>query len=313
MSEPVLGGVEAGGTKFVCAVGRGPDGVLAEERIPTTSPAETLARVVAFFRAAARAHGPVAAVGVASFGPLDLDPASPTWGRVTSTPKPEWAGADLVGPLREALGVPVAIDTDVDGAGLAEARWGAGRGLDSLVYFTVGTGIGGGAIVGGAPLRGTSHPEMGHIRVPRHPGDTAFAGVCPFHGDCLEGLASGPAVRARWGVPAEALPHDHPAWDMVGHYLGHAVAAVTMVLAPHVVVIGGGVASSPPVLPAVRRWTRRLLAGYPATPRLAGDLEGYVVPPALGDRAGVLGALALAEETIPSRDPGRNGAAHARE
>jgi fructokinase len=313
MGGALFGAVEAGGTKFVCAVGRGPDDVPACERIPTTTPAETLARVVAFFRTAAREHGPVTAVGVASFGPLDLDPASPTWGRITSTPKPGWSGTDLVGPLRAAFAVPVAIDTDVNGAGLAEARWGAGRGLGSLVYFTVGTGIGGGAIVAGAPLHGAAHPEMGHLRVPRHPDDAAFAGICPFHGDCLEGLASGPAVCARWGVPAEALPLDHPAWDMVGHYLGHAVAAVTMLLAPHVVVVGGGVGSSPPVLPAVRRWTRRLLAGYPATPRLAGGLEGYVVSPALGDRAGVLGALALAEEAIPCRDPGRSGAAHARE
>jgi fructokinase len=294
MNAPVFGAIEAGGTKFICAVGRGLDDVPACQRIPTTTPAETLARVVAFFRTASREHGPLAALGVASFGPLDLDPASPTWGRITGTPKPGWSGADLVAPLRSAFAVPVAIDTDVNGAGLAEARWGAGRGLGSLVYLTVGTGIGGGAIVGGAPLHGAAHPEMGHLRVPRHPDDAGFAGVCPFHGDCLEGLASGPALRARWGVPAETLPGDHPAWDAVGFYLGHACAAATVLLAPHLVIVGGGVSASPPVLPAVRGWTRRLLAGYPAAPRLAGDLGAYIVPPALGDRAGVLGALALA-------------------
>ena len=313
MSTVVFGGIEAGGTKFVCAVGCGPDQVLAEERIPTTTPAETLARVVEFFRAAERQHGSCAAFGVASFGPLDLDPASATWGCITSTPKPGWSGADLVAPLRAAFAVPVAIDTDVDGAGLAEKLWGAGRGAGSVVYFTVGTGIGGGAIVGGTPLRGASHPEMGHIRLPRHAADRSFAGVCPYHGDCLEGLASGPAVRARWGAPAETLPADHAAWDILGFYLAHACAAATMLLSPHVIVMGGGVMKSPALLPAVRRWTLRLLAGYPKATPLAGDLTAYVVPPALGDRAGVLGALALAEETIPHRDHGRSGVACARE
>ena len=250
---------------------------------------------------------------MASFGPLDLDPSSATWGRITSTPKPGWSGADLVAPLRAAFAVPVAIDTDVDGAGLAEALWGAGRGAGSVVYFTVGTGIGGAAIVGGSPLRGASHPEMGHIRVPRHPDDTVFAGVCPYHGDCLEGLASGPAVRARWGAPAEVLPAEHAAWDILGFYLAHACAAATLLLSPHVIVMGGGVMKSPPLLPAVRRWTLRLLAGYPQAAPLAGDLSAYVVPPALGDRAGVLGALALAEETFPQRDPGKRGATRARE
>jgi len=294
MDAAVLGGVEAGGTKFVCVVGHGPDRVLAEERIPTTTPAETLARVVEFFRAAARRHGPCAAFGVASFGPLDLDPDSPTWGRLTRTPKPGWEGADLVAPLRAAFGVPVAIDTDVDGAGLAEALWGAGRGAGCLVYVTVGTGIGGGAILHQRPLRGLSHPEMGHIRVPRHPDDASFAGVCPFHRDCLEGLASGPAARARWGAPAEALPAGHAAWEVLGFYLAHLCAAATMLLSPHVIVMGGGVMKSPPLLPAVRRCTARLLAGYPRSPRLEGDLAAYIVPPALGDRAGALGALALA-------------------
>ena len=294
MSAPVLGGVEAGGTKLMCVVGSGPDQVLAEERIPTTTPAETLARAVEFFRAAARRHAPCSAFGIASFGPLDLDPASPTWGRLTRTPKPGWAGADLVTPLHAAFGVPVAIDTDVNGAGLAEALWGAGRNADCVVYVTVGTGIGGGAILHRQPLRGLSHPEMGHIRVPRHPDDASFAGVCPFHGDCLEGLASGPAVRARWGAPAEELPAGHAAWDVLGFYLGHLCAAATMLLSPHVIVLGGGVTKAPPLLAAVRRWTGRLLAGYPQSARLEGALAEYIVPPALGDRAGALGALALA-------------------
>ncbi len=296
MSAPArkFGGIEAGGTKFVCVVGRGTEPFLAETRIPTTTPAETLARVVAFFRDAEAAHGKCAAFGVASFGPLDVDPRSPGWGRLTRTPKPGWVDVDLVAPLREAFGAPVAIDTDVNGAGLAEALWGAGRGARSLVYFTVGTGIGGGAIVDGVPLRGLSHPEMGHISVPRHP-DDRFGGVCMFHRDCLEGLANGPAIRARWGAPAEALPDDHEAWEMVGFYLGNLCATATMFLSPEVIVMGGGVMKSPALLPAVRRWASTILAGYPHLAALEGSLERYIVPPLLGDRAGALGALALAE------------------
>jgi fructokinase len=276
--------------------------VVAEERIATTTPARTLAQAVGFFRGAQREHGVCASFGVASFGPLDLDPTSPTWGRLTRTPKPGWTGADLVGPLRDAFGVPVAIDTDVDGAGLAEALWGAGREAGCVVYVTVGTGIGGGAIHDRQPLRGLSHPEMGHIRVRRHPGDAAFAGVCPFHGDCLEGLASGPAILARGGGPAESLPADHPTWDVLGFYLAQLCVSATMLLSPHVIVMGGGVMKSPPLLPAVRSWTQRLLAGYPLAPRLAGDLAAYIVPPALGDRAGALGALAIAARALAHSD-----------
>jgi fructokinase len=298
VSVPLLGAVEAGGTKFLCLVGHDPGDVLAEERIPTTTPAETLGRVVEFFHAAERRHGRCAAFGIASFGPLDLDPASPSWGRLTNTPKPGWAGADLVAPLRRAFDAQVAIDTDVNGAGLAEVLWGAGQDAGTLVYLTVGTGIGGGAVVGGSPLHGASHPEMGHIRVAHHPDDATFAGVCPFHGDCLEGLACGPAISARWGAPGEALADRHPAWDVLGYYLGQACVAATMLLSPHVIVIGGGVMKSPPLLPATRRWTHRLLAGYPDSPHLAGGLESYIVPPALGDRAGVLGALALARRAL---------------
>ncbi len=298
MSEVVLGGIEAGGTKFVCVAGRGPGPVLAEERIPTTTPVETLDRVVAFFRATALRHGPCAAFGVAAFGPLDLEPGSPTWGRLTRTPKPGWSGADLVAPLREAFGVPVAFDTDVAGAGLAESLWGAGRGAASLVYLTVGPGIGGAVVCRGEPLHGKSHAEMGHIRVPRHRDDAAFAGVCPFHGDCLEGLASGPAVLARWGRPAERLGADHPAWDVLGFYLAQLCVSATMLLSPHLIVMGGGLMKSPPLLPAVRGWTRRLLAGYPQAAPLEGSLERYIVPPALGDRTGALGALALAAQVL---------------
>lgn len=277
-----MGGVEAGGTKLVCAVGTGPDDVRAEACFPTTSPDETLGRAARFLRA----HAP-AAVGVASFGPLDLDPRSPTAGHITRTPKPGWAGVDVAGVFRRALGVPVAIDTDVNGAALAESRWGAGGGADPLVYVTVGTGIGGGAIVAGRPLHGLLHPEMGHLRVPREPAD-AFPGACPFHGDCLEGLASGRAVRERRGLPGEALRVDDPVWALVARYLALGLANIVTVLSPRRIVVGGGVMRHPSLLARVREHVRAIVAGYVPVP------EQLIVAPALGERAGVLGALALA-------------------
>jgi fructokinase len=305
---PILGGIEAGGTKFVCVVGRGAREILSGARIPTTTPAETLGRVVEFFEAARARFGAIAGFGIASFGPLDLDPGSPGWGRLLRTPKPGWADIDVVAPLRERFGAPVSVDTDVNGAGLAEALFGAGRGLRSLVYLTVGTGIGGGAIVDGVPLRGLSHPEMGHIPVARHPNDRRFPGVCSFHGGCLEGLASGPAMRARWGVPPESLPADHAAWDVLGFYLAHLCVVATMLLSPHRIVMGGGVMKNPPLLPAVRSWTRMLLAGY--LPALERPLDDYIVAPHLGDRAGVLGALALAARAAGSHPTSSGASSH---
>jgi fructokinase len=275
-----MGGVEAGGTKFVCVVGSGPDDVVADTTIATTTPAETLARVVEFYRT----HAPVAAIGVGAFGPLDLDPRSPTFGSITNTPKPGWANTDLNAALR-ALGVPVTIDTDVNAAALGEQRWGAARRLDTFVYLTVGTGIGGGAIVGGRLVHGLGHPEMGHVPVPHDRARDPFAGCCPYHGDCLEGLASGPALRARWQRAPETLPDDHPAWDLESHYLALGLATIVSVLSPERIVIGGGVAR-PHLLSRVRVELTRVLAGYVRAPE--------IVAPELGDRAGVFGALALA-------------------
>lgn len=292
-----MGGIEAGGTKFVCAVGTGPDGVQAEARVPTTTPAETIGRVVAFFAEQA-ARAPLAALGVASFGPVDLDPRSATFGCITTTPKPGWRDVDLVGPLRRALGVPVAFDTDVNAAALAEQRWGAGRGLATLVYVTVGTGIGGGAVVDGRPLHGLVHPEMGHVRVPHDRARDPFAGTCPAHGDCWEGLATAPAIAARWGRAPEALPDDHPAWALEAHYLALGLANVVLTLSPERLVLGGGVMARTQLYPLVRAGMVELLAGYLVSPALGDGLRRYVVPPALGERAGVLGALALAHEAL---------------
>lgn len=292
-SERLVGGIEAGGTKFVCAVGTGPHDVRAEVRVPTTTPAETIGRVVAFFGEQA-ARVPLAALGVASFGPVDLDPGSSTFGFITTTPKPGWRGVDLLGPLRRALGVPLALDTDVNAAALAEQRWGSGRGLATLVYVTVGTGIGGGVVVDGRPLHGLVHPEMGHARVPHDRARDPFPGICPAHGDCWEGLAAAPAVAARWGRAPATLPDDHPAWALEAHYLALGLANLVLTLSPQRLVLGGGVMARAQLYPLVRAGVSDLLAGYLASAALGDGLERYIVPPALGERAGLLGALLLA-------------------
>ncbi len=290
----IYGAIEAGGTKFVCGAGSGPDDLRAETRFPTTTPEETIGRAIRFLSRQHRALGPLAGVGIASFGPVDLDRGSATWGHVTTTPKPGWAQADLAGPVAAALGVPVAFDTDVNGAALGERTWGAARGLDTFVYLTVGTGIGGGGMVGGELIHGLVHPEMGHMLLPRDPQADPFEGSCPFHGDCLEGLASGPAIEARWGRPAAELPPDHPAWALEAEYLALACCNLTLTLSPQRIILGGGVMHQAQLFGEIRRRLRERLAGYVRAPAIEGNTDSYVVPPGLGDRAGVLGALALA-------------------
>ncbi|MBI2941003.1 MAG: ROK family protein, partial [Chloroflexi bacterium] len=289
------GGVEAGGTKFVCAVGSGPEDLRAEVRFPTTTPDETLGRVIQYFRER-QAEEPPRAIGVASFGPVDLDPGSPTYGYITTTPKPGWIDADVVGTLRGALGIPVGFDTDVNGAALGEHRWGAGRGLDTLVYLTVGTGIGGGAMVGGKLLHGLLHPEMGHIYVPRDWSRDPYPGCCPYHGDCWQGLAAGPALEERWGQPGETLPADHPGWALEADYLAYGLVSIICVLSPQRVILGGGLMQRPHLFLLVRQRVQRMLNGYLAVPAILDRIDEYIVPPALGNRSGVLGAIALAQE-----------------
>jgi fructokinase len=290
----LLAGIEAGGTKFVCAVGTGPDDVRAEVVLPTTSPEDTLRQVVGFLRAQSAAQGPFASAGVASFGPVDLDPSSPTYGFITTTPKAGWAYTDMLGPIRNALGVPVQFDTDVNAAALGEGRWGAARGFDTFVYLTVGTGIGGGGLVHGRRMRGLVHPEMGHLRVPHDRAADPFPGSCPYHGDCLEGLASGPAMNARWGQPAETLPDDHPAWELEARYLALAVNDLVCTLSPQRIILGGGVMERRLLFPLLRQNVLALLNGYVRSEALLSQVDRYIVPPALGTRTGVLGALALA-------------------
>ncbi|MGI8713813.1 MAG: ROK family protein [Solirubrobacteraceae bacterium] len=294
MSE-LYGGVETGGTWCVCALGSGPDEIVAHERFATGAPAETLDRIVAFFAAGP----PAAAIGVGSFGPVDVDPDSPTWGHVTTTPKPGWAHTPVATVLRQRIGVPVAFETDVNAAALGEQRWGAGREAASLCYITVGTGIGAGLLVNDRPVHGLVHPEVGHLRIPHDDRRDPFAGACPFHGDCWEGLAGGPALAARWGHQGRDLPDQHPAWELEAEYLALGTLSIVMVASPHRVILGGGVMERAPLLGLVRARLADLVAGYLDQPLLGAEVDRYVVSPALDGDAGVLGAIALAARLRP--------------
>ncbi len=289
----LYGSVEAGGTKFVCIIASSPQDIRAQARFPTTSPAETLGRTVAFFKQHAQ-EAPLSAIGVGSFGPVDLNPDSPTYGHITTTPKPGWANTDVVGILRQELGLPVAFDTDVNAAALGEYRWGAAQNLDSIIYLTIGTGIGGGGIFNGRPLHGLVHPEMGHIRIPHDWQADLFPGVCPYHGDCFEGLAAGPALQQRWGRRAETLPADHPAWALEAHYIALALTNLIVSLSPRRIILGGGVMQRQELFPLIRRRVQQLLNGYVQSPQIVDRIDQYIVPPALGGQAGVLGGIALA-------------------
>lgn len=289
----LFGSIEGGGTKFVCAVGVTPDDLRDVTTFPTTTPGETLDRAIALLSG----HGSLDAIGVAMFGPVDLQRSSATYGSVLATPKPGWSGAEVVTPLREAFGIPIGFDTDVNGAALGEGRWGAGRGLETFLYVTVGTGIGGGGVIDGQPMHGLVHPEIGHLRIPRHP-DDLFAGSCPFHGDCLEGLASGPALAERWGRSTENLGSDVAlAVEIEAHSLGHAMANLVLTVSPERIILGGGVMKLPGLLDATRRQMLESLAGYVDTASFDNEAEDFLVGPELGDRSGIAGGFALAERS----------------
>jgi fructokinase len=296
---PLWGGIEAGGTKFVCAVGTGPDDLRAEARFPTTTPEETIGWAIQFFQQ--QKEEPLTAIGIASFGPVDLNPDSPTFGYITDTPKPGWAHTDLAGTIQRALGMPVGFDTDVNAAALGEHRWGAAQGLDTFIYLTIGTGIGGGGMVNGKLLHGLIHPEMGHIYIPHDRDMDPYTGSCPYHGDCLEGLAAGPALEERWGQRGEMLPADHPAWLLEADYLAFGLVNIICILSPQRIVLGGGVMQQPQLLPLVRRRVQELLNGYLPVPAILDQIDDYIVPPGLGNRAGVLGAIALAQHVASKR------------
>jgi fructokinase len=279
---PIFGAIEAGGTKFVCVIGTGPEDLISTQ-IQTSSPEATVAASVAWLRQ--ESGGQLSAVGIGSFGPVDLNS-----GCITSTPKAAWRNCDLAGAVRKGLGgIPVRFDTDVNAAVLAEVRWGAARDVANCLYLTVGTGIGGGAIAGGRIIHGLTHPEMGHIRIPHDANADPYAGGCPFHDDCLEGLASGPAIEARWGKPGRELAPDHPAWALEARYLALAIANFTCTLSPERILIGGGVMRQAQLYGMIKIELERTLTGYvQKLPEIS--------PPGLGELAGVLGALALAKQ-----------------
>jgi len=293
-ASALYGAVEAGGTKFVCALADGGGKIYEEQRFPTTDPVATLAATCEFLRVACSRIGRLTAIGVASFGPVHLRKDSPRYGCIGKTPKPGWSGTDIVGVLAREFDCPVGFDTDVNAAALAEHRWGAARDVESLVYVTVGTGIGGGVVSAGAPLHGLMHPEIGHIHPRRHPRDADFAGVCPFHGDCLEGLASGTAIAARSGAGLHQLDRGHVQWEIEADYLGQLCAHLVVTVSPQRIVLGGGVMSQQQLLAPIRQRLLHWLGGYVDRPEILEDADHYVVTPALAPLSGVMGALLLA-------------------
>ena len=291
----LLGAIEAGGTKFVCAVGTGPEDMRSVIRIPTTTPEETLPSVIDFFRRQTKLED-LAAIGIGAFGPVDVRPDSSKFGWFLSTPKPGWQQVEFAGVIERELGVPTGFDTDVNAAALGEHRWGQAQGLETFIYLTVGTGIGGGGLISGQPIHGLLHPEMGHILIPHDLSADPFPGSCPFHRDCLEGLASGFAMEKRWGQKAASLPADHPAWVLEANYLATGLVNYILTLSPERLILGGGVMEQKQLFPLIRSQVCEKLNAYLDVPAITNDIETYIVPPKLGSKAGILGALALAQE-----------------
>lgn len=293
-SPPLYAGIEAGGTKFNCVVGRDPLNVLARTKIPTTTPKETLAKTRDFFLEQSKIHGEIKSLGIACFGPVDLHKESPSYGYITATPKKHWSNTDVVGYFERELAMPVAFDTDVNGSALGEHRAGAARGLDDFVYVTVGTGIGAGVFVNGKPLKGLVHTELGHQLIARAEGELdGFKGVCPFHSNCFTDLACGPAIEARWQCKGHELSEDHPAWSLQAHYLAVLCVNIAMAYSPKAIILGGGVMDQPQLLPMVREKFAALMNGY-MMPPLA--LDQYIIPPGLPGQSGEVGALVLAQQ-----------------
>lgn len=286
----IVGAIEAGGTKFNCARISENREILAEAQIATTTPAETLGQVLEFF---GNGVENLSALGISCFGPIDLDLASATYGHITETPKSSWRNTDIVGYFKP-LGIPIVFDTDVNGAAYGEFKYGAAQGLHTFVYYTIGTGIGGGGMVSGHLMHGLSHPEMGHVRIPQNQLEDPYGGCCPFHGNCFEGLASGPAIKNRWGHSAEDLSTEHPAWDLEAQYIAYAVANTICSLSPQRIILGGGVMKQEVLFPRIRQRARAILNGYLRQRDILDAVENYIVPPALGDRSAIFGAAAMA-------------------
>jgi len=292
-TKKLYGGIEAGGTKFVCVVASGPNHLVDEIRYKTTTPEETLGRAIQFFKPFV-SSGQINAIGVGCFGPLDVNPESSTYGFITATPKPGWSNTNVLGILRGALGIRVAFDTDVNAAGLGEYKWGVSKGFDPSLYLTIGTGIGGGYIKDGKSLIGLFSLEMGHIRIPHNREVDPFHGNCPFHEDCFEGLASGPAIEKRLGVPGARIPENDPFWNIEAEYIASALVNCILTLSPKMIVLGGGVMQREFLFQKIRWRVRELLNGYLSSKSLLEHIEDYIVPPGLGNQSGSLGAIALA-------------------
>ena len=302
--KQLYGGIEAGGTKFVCVVASGPGQVVDEIRFMTTTPDETLGKAIQFFQPFVKS-AQINAIGVGAFGPLDANPQSPTYGFVTATPKPGWSNTDVLGTLRRALQINIAMDMDVNTAALGEYLWGASKGCDPSLYLTIGTGIGGGYIVYGRPLIGLLSLEMGHVLIPHSRERDPFPGSCPFHGDCFEGLASGPAIQKRLGAAGAMIPEEDPYWDLEADYIASALMNYILTLSPKKIILGGGVMQRDFLFPKIRRRVQEVLNGYVSSKKIVEDVEDYIVPPGLGNQSGSLGAIALAMQMDESqKDPG---------
>lgn len=283
----IIGGIEAGGTKFVCGIGNEKGDILERVSFPTEAPEITLKKVVEFFK-----NKNIEALGIGSFGPIDLNKASKTYGYITKTPKIDWKDYNLLGYLKKYFDIPMYFDTDVNGAALGEITWGSAKNLKNCIYLTIGTGIGGGAVVDGKLVHGMLHPEMGHIIVKRHP-DDSYQGKCPYHKDCLEGLASGPAIEERWGQKGNELPQNHKAWDLEAFYIAEALVNYILILSPEKIILGGGVMKQKQLFPKIRENVKKLLNGYIQTNSILENIDEYIVYPELGDNAGLLGAISL--------------------
>ncbi len=283
----ILGGIEAGGTKFICGISDEDGNIIERVSFPTETPEVTIRNVCDFFK-----DKNVKKIGVASFGPIDPNKNSITYGYITKTPKKYWSDFNLIGELKKVLDIPMEFDTDVNGACLGEATWGAAKGLTNVLYLTIGTGVGGGGMVEGNLIHGMLHPEMGHIPLRRHKDDT-YEGKCPFHNDCLEGLASGPAIEERWGAKAYELPKEHKAWELEAYYIAQALVSYILILSPEKIILGGGVMKQSHLFPMIRKNVVEMLNGYVQTKEILQDIDNYIVYPSLGDNAGLLGAIAL--------------------
>ena len=290
----VYGGIEAGGTKFVCAVGSNPDNLRDEIRFKTTSPDETINRAIEYFKEQ-NLNKHLMVIGIGSFGPVDLNKESSTYGYITTTPKSNWRNTNIYGKIKESLNIPIGFDTDVNAAAFGEYEWGAAQGLTDFIYLTIGTGIGGGGMVNGKLLHGLQHPEMGHIYIPHDDNIDPYKGKCPFHKDCFEGLASGPAMEDRWGIKAENLSKDHKGWDLEANYISLALVSYICTLSPQRIIIGGGVMKQKILLPLIHDRVTKILNNYIQAADITENIEKYIVLPKLGDRAGILGAIALAK------------------